>query len=272
MRGGPCAVHAGVGEPLVEAWPRAGAPIVTDDLAAQAFALDLEVEDVVEGGDIAFHAADIGDLDHPAHAVALALDLHDQVHGADDLGQDGAGRQAHVAHLHHVLDAGQRVARGVGVDGGHAAVMAGVHRLQHVERLAAAHLADDDAIGPHAQRVAHQVALGHLAASFQAGEPGLQPHHVRLLQLQFGGVLDRDDALADVDQPRQRVQQRRLAGAGAAGDDHVEACARRPSPAAGRPAGSSSRIRSAWRSRSCGARTCGSRCRDRRAPAAETRC
>ena len=121
------------------------------------------------------------------------------------------GRQAHVAHLHHVLDAGQRVARGVGVDGGHAAVVAGVHRLQHVERLAAAHLADDDAVGPHAQRVADQIALRDLAASFQTGGAGFQPHDVRLLQLQFRGVLDGDDALADIDQPRQRVQQRGLA-------------------------------------------------------------
>ena len=69
--------------------------------------------------------------------------------------------------------------------------MAGVHRLQHVEGLGAADLADDDAVGPHAQRVAHQVALGDLAAAFQAGGPGFQPHHMRLLQLQFGRVLDR---------------------------------------------------------------------------------
>ena len=34
---------------------------------------------------------------------------------------------------------------------------------------AAAHLADDDAVGAHAQRVAHQVALRDLAAAFQAG-------------------------------------------------------------------------------------------------------
>ena len=61
-----------------------------------------------------------------------------------------------------------------------------------------------------------------LAAAFQAGRPGFQPHHVRLLQLQFGRVLDRDDALAVVDQPRHRVHQRGLAGAGAARDDHVE--------------------------------------------------
>ena len=46
----------------------------------------------------------------------------------------------------------------VGVHGRQRAVVAGVHRLQHVERLGAADLADDDPVGPHAQRVAHQVA------------------------------------------------------------------------------------------------------------------
>ena len=90
----------------------------------------------------------------PALAVMHALDMHDQVDRADDLLADGAHRQLERPHLHHVLDAGQRIARGVGVDRAHRAVMAGVHRLQHVERFRPAHLADDDAIGPHAQRVA----------------------------------------------------------------------------------------------------------------------
>jgi hypothetical protein len=86
----------------------------------------------------------------------------------------------------------------------------------HVERLAAADLAHDDAIGTHAERVADQVALRDLAAALEAGDPRLQAHHVRLLQLQLRRVLDRHDALADVDQPRQRVQQSGLAGTGAA--------------------------------------------------------
>ena len=47
-------------------------------------------------------------------------------------------RQIEARHQHHVLDAGERVARGVGVDRRQRAVVAGVHRLQHVERLAAA--------------------------------------------------------------------------------------------------------------------------------------
>ena len=49
--------------------------------------------------------------------------------------------------------------------------------------------------GPHPQRVAHQRALRHLALALDVRRPRLQAHHVRLLQLQFGRVLDRDDAL-----------------------------------------------------------------------------
>ena len=64
------------------------------------------------------------------------------------------------------------------------------------KRLGAADLADDDPVGPHAQRVAHQVALGDLALALDVRRPGLQPDDVRLLQLQLGGVLDGDDPLA----------------------------------------------------------------------------
>ncbi len=80
--------------------------------------------------------------------------------------------------------------------------MAGVHRLQHVERFGGAHFADDDPVGPHPQGVPYQIALGDLALAFQAGRPGFQTHHMRLLQLQFGRVFDRDDALGRIDHAR----------------------------------------------------------------------
>ena len=61
-----------------------------------------------------------------------------------------------VGEQHERLEPGERVGRTVGVDGGHRAVVTGVERLEHVERLAAADLADDEAVGPHAQRGPHQ--------------------------------------------------------------------------------------------------------------------
>ena len=52
--------------------------------------------------------------------------------------------------------------------------------------------------------------------------PRLEPQDVPLVEPQLGGVLDRDDPVAVRDRGRERVQQRRLAGAGAAGDQDVQ--------------------------------------------------
>ena len=94
---------------------------------------------------------------HLARAVRQARDLDDQVDRRGDLLPDRALRNIQVGHRHHRVEAIERVARAVGVDRRQAAVVAGVHRLQHVERFFAADLADDDAVGPHTQRVDHQL-------------------------------------------------------------------------------------------------------------------
>ena len=101
--------------------------------------------------------------------------------------------------------------------------MAGVHGLQEVEGFRSAHLADDDALGPHAQAVAHEVAHGDLALALEVRRTRLEPDHVRLLELQLGRVLAGDDALVVLDIAGQAVEQRGLARAGAAGDDGVAA-------------------------------------------------
>ena len=64
-----------------------------------------------------------------------------------------------------------------------------------LERLTTAHLADDDAIRSHTQGVSHQVSGGHGALALDIRRSGLKPHHVFLLQFQFGGVLDGHNAL-----------------------------------------------------------------------------
>ena len=73
--------------------------------------------------------------------------------------------------------------------------MARVHGLEHVKRLAAAAFAHDDAVGAHAEAVLHEVADRHGALAFNVGGARFEAHHVRLGQLQFGGVLHRHDAL-----------------------------------------------------------------------------
>ena len=74
--------------------------------------------------------------------------------------------------------------------------MPGVHRLQHVERLAAAALSHDDPIGPHAQRIADQLPDCHQSLPLQIAGSGLECHQIRMIQLQLCRVLDGDNALA----------------------------------------------------------------------------
>ena len=96
---------------------------------------------------------------------------------------------------HKRLEAVQRVVRVGGVHRRERAAVAGGHRLDEIERLAAAALADDDAIGPHAQGRAQKIADGDGAAPLGVGRARLEVDRVRLLQLHFGRVLDDDDAL-----------------------------------------------------------------------------
>jgi hypothetical protein len=59
--------------------------------------------------------------------------------------------------------------------------------------------------------------------ALEIGRSRLKPHHMRLLELQLGAVLAGDDALIRVDIGGQAVEQRRLAGTGAARNDHIAA-------------------------------------------------
>ena len=104
-----------------------------------------------------------------------------------------------LAHRGQRLEPVDRVVAAVGVHGHQRALVAGVERLEHVERLGAADLADDDPVGAHAQRVAHEVADRHLALALDVGRPRLERDHVRLLEPQLGVVLDGDDPLAGRD-------------------------------------------------------------------------
>ena len=128
-------------------------------------------------------------------------------------------RHRQAGHADHLLQARDGVARRIGVDRRHRAFVAGVHGLQHVEGFLAAALAEDDAVGPHAQRVLDQIALADFALALDVRRPRLHAADMGLLQLQFGGVLDGEQALLLGDEGGQRVEHRGLAGAGAAGND-----------------------------------------------------
>src|SRR5690606_25145794 len=75
----------------------------------------------------------------------------------------------------------------------------------------------------HAQAVLDEIAHRDLALAFQIRRARFETHDVRLLQLKLGRVLAGDDAFLAVDIVGQAVEQRRLAGTGAARDDDIAA-------------------------------------------------
>ena len=67
------------------------------------------------------------------------------------------GRAFEAGHRHHHFQAGEGARACRWHESWSATLVAGVHRLEHVQGLGAAYFADDDAVGPHAQAVANQV-------------------------------------------------------------------------------------------------------------------
>jgi hypothetical protein len=174
------------------------------------------------------HAAPLVDHLRDAHDAAGTCaetgDLDDQVDRRLDLVAHRRQRQRDVAHEDHGLEAAERVGRRVGVTGRQRPLVARVHGLQHVERLRAARLADDDPIRAHAQRVAHEGPQRHRTEAVGVGRPRFEAHDVPGGQPQLGGIFDRHDPLAVGDQRGERVEQRRLARARPAADDDVGTC------------------------------------------------
>src|SRR5579871_4837333 len=62
-------------------------------------------EDVLHGDHVAFHAADLGDVDDPAFSVAETRNLNDQVNRRSDLTANGAVRNIQAGHGHHGFEA-----------------------------------------------------------------------------------------------------------------------------------------------------------------------
>jgi hypothetical protein len=133
--------------------------------------------------DFAFHAGDLAYAAQATGAIGKPLHLDHKRYRGGDLATDGVEGHRRPRHTDHLLEPFKRIARGVGVNCGHGTFVARIHRLKHVERLFAAALADNNAVGPHSQRIANKVALSDFALALDVGGAGLQPADVRLLQL-----------------------------------------------------------------------------------------
>jgi len=81
------------------------------------------------------------------------------------------------------------------MDSGERAIMAGIHRLQHVQGFAAANLTNDDAVGSHSQGIFDQMSDRDLPRSVGIRRFRLQPNSMNLMEVELGRVLDGYDAL-----------------------------------------------------------------------------
>ena len=107
-------------------------------------------------------------------SVGQALLLDDDLDPAADLLAYGGERQIDACHERHRLEPQERFIRSVRVRGGQRAAVTGVHRLEHVERLATTDLTDDDAVRTHAERGAKQRADVDRARALDARRPRLE--------------------------------------------------------------------------------------------------
>jgi hypothetical protein len=121
------------------------------------------------------------------------------------------------------FQAGGYVDGRVGVDGATAAVVAGVERGQEIHYFGAADLADDQAVGAHAEGLADQVAQRDLSGAFDVRRASLEADDVWMIRAEFAGVLDQDQPFGRIRQREQGIEQRRLARARAAADEEGQA-------------------------------------------------
>src|SRR5688572_22830084 len=214
-------LHADAAQVFVEGRYRIAAGEVADDFVVGPEAAAFELEELEELHRAVFDTGDFGDAGDAARAVGQARLLHYHVDRRGDLLANRRHRNIHAGHERHDFESAHDVARAVGVRGSQGTVVASVHGLEHVEGFATAAFADDDAIGPHAQAVAHEIADGDHTLAFDIRRPRFERYEMRRVELELRRVFDGDDAFAARNEIREDVEERGLARARAAGDHDV---------------------------------------------------
>ena len=133
--------------------PDTGGRKVADDFVVGRQANALIPEDFLHRDHFAFHAGHFRDRHHAARAILKTRGLHNQVHSRRNLGSGRLLRHFDPGHGDHVFQTRHTIARRVGVDRGHRAVVAGVHGLKHVDDFFTTGFPNDDAVGTHTKRV-----------------------------------------------------------------------------------------------------------------------
>src|SRR5579859_4118686 len=143
-------------------------------------------EYILHGNLFAFQALHFRDLDNLAAAVLETTLLDDQLYGTADLLTNDANGQIHAGHQCQRFQAGNRIARGIRVYRRQRPIVAGVHGLEHIQRLATTTLSDHDTIRAHPQAALNKIA-DHQSARFAVAvwgrRGGFQPDDMALNQL-----------------------------------------------------------------------------------------
>ena len=132
------------------------------DTARQGDSSRDKTENTLGRDGVVLHPRDLADLYYAPGPVTEAVQVDQDVESACDLLPHCLDRELDPAHQNHRLDPAEGVPGLVGVDGCHRTLVAGVHRLEHVECLWAAHLADYDPVRAHSQGRDDQISVRDL--------------------------------------------------------------------------------------------------------------
>jgi hypothetical protein len=108
------------------------------------------------------------------------------------------------------------------VNCGHGSIVAGVHGLQHIDNFFATGFTDDDTVRAHPQGVAQTVALTDATFALNVWRAAFHLANVGLLQLEFGRVLNGEDAFVVINKRLQRVERGRFTRTRTTRDDDVQ--------------------------------------------------
>src|SRR5690606_12445824 len=150
-----------------------------------------------------------------AAAAVLAVELDDEIDHRGGIFDRVGTRQAEAGLHDHQRELLERAARGVGVDRREAARVAGVGRAQDADAFGAAHFAEHGPVGAQARRRLQQLVGGDFGfAEFALDRD--EADAVGAGEAELGRILDQDDALVRRDLAKHGVEERGLAGRGAA--------------------------------------------------------
>ena len=148
------------------------------------------------------------------------FEVHDDVHGITDVGFHGAVGQVHAALQNAARESGQSLPCGSGMYGGKAPRMTRIEKLEKIESLPSANLAQDNPIGTVTERGFEQVANGNGGKAILL-PPRFESDLVLVRELNLCRVFNQQQTLVRRDKSSQACRERRLPCSGSTADEQI---------------------------------------------------